>query len=660
MEIQDKGHAEARVSTPGGRAYQIGDQLLGYFRRAVELLGAIILVIDLLVVAVAVVARYFFHSPIQGSDEVAQMLLVALTFIGGAAALARGEHMGVVALLSRLPVRWQQILRAASSWVVGCVAVALCWSALSILPLSLGQKTSSGLSESLFFYPVIGGGLAMVIFALGSLLKAPWRATLLSGGILAAFALLWFLCWYFVPDWLPSPMILLLISFVFCLLSGIPVAFALGFAALVFLWTDGTFPIDIYSQQIESGINNFVLLAVPFFILTGLVMDVNGMSTRLIGLLQLLIGKIRGGLHVVMIVSMAVFSGISGSKMADVAAVGSLLIPAIREDGQDPDDAVALLAATAVMGETIPPCINIIILGSVANLSIGGLFAAGIIPAVIMASALVLMAVITGTRRIKTTKAEQPLLPDLATSEQLHQSTQAEEHPPVVRRSHIATLPLIIGAFIALTMIFIIFGGILSGIATPTEVSAFAVIYAIIVGGVAFRQLTVRSVVKLFVDAVSLSGMVLFIVAVAQMVAYILTTQQIPQQLASFMVGLSGSYGTWAFLLVSIVILIAMGSVLEGAPALIIFGPLLIPVAEQLGIHPLHFGVILIIAMGLGLFSPPLGVGIYTSCAVGGVSIERVSRPVFKYLAIIFVTLLLLTFVPWLTLILPQIWHVGG
>jgi len=180
-----------------------------------------------------------------------------------------------------------------------------------------------------------------------------------------------------------------------------------------------------------------------------------------------------------------------------------------------------------------------------------------------------------------------------------------------------------------------------------------------VAGGLAFKQMTWRRGVKLFVDAGSLAGMVLFIVAVAQMVAYILTEQEVPQTMAAIMTSLAGSYGNWVFLLISIVLLICMGSVLEGAPALIIFGPLLIPIGEQLGIQPLHFGIIIIVAMGLGLFAPPLGVGLYTACAVGGVSIEQASRPSLKYLAIIFVCLLVITFVPWITLILPQVFGIG-
>ncbi|HLZ62209.1 MAG TPA: TRAP transporter large permease subunit [Ktedonosporobacter sp.] len=673
---EKSAHANLAAGPPQGLA----DRIAWYFRRVVEIAAALLLAVDLVVVFVSVIFRYFLHNPLQWSDEVAQMLLVGITFLGGAAALSRGEHLGVMAVRVRLSARWQDILHALGNWIIAAVAVSLCWSAISLLPTLFLQLTSSGLSESLFFFPVIGGAAAMVVFAITSLLKTSWRAIWMAGLALLLCALLWFLLWLTLPYFLPDPIVLLLLGFLVCLLSGIPIAFSLAFAALIFIWTDGTLPIMIYSQQIESGINNFVLLAVPFFIMAGLTMDVNGMSARLIGMLQLLLGRIRGGLQVVMIASMALFSGISGSKMADVAAVGSLLIPAIRDDRQDVGDAVALLASTAVMGETIPPCINIIILGSVANISIGGLFAAGILPAIVMASALVLVAILAGSRKIVRstitvgsdvpvgTAAETtagavlsslsvgsdivvgPVVGTAAASPSFHETT---------KKAPLSSQSLIIGTALTLVMMVIIFGGILGGIATPTEVSAFAVGYALLAGGLAFRQLTPRSLVKLFVDSASMAGMVLFIVAAAQMVAYILTVQQVPQTLATFMTSLAGSYGNGVFLLASALILIVMGSVLEGAPALIIFGPLLIPIAEQLGIQPLHFGIIMIIAMGLGLFAPPLGMGIYTACAVGGVSLEQVARPSFKYLAIIFVTLLIIMFVPWITLSLPHVLGVG-
>src|SRR6266704_2567903 len=190
----------------------------------------------------------------------------------------------------------------------------------------------------------------------------------------------------------------MLVGFFITLFGGLPIGFALALAALTFIWVEGTLPGVIFAQQMARGIDNFVLLAVPFFILVGYLMEANGMSVRLITLLRQGVGRMRGGLDVVMVLSMVIFSGISGSKMADVAAVGSVLVPAARKSGQKPGDAVALLAASAVMAETIPPCINLIILGFVANLSIGGLFMAGLLPSAIMALALIITVIVQGKK----------------------------------------------------------------------------------------------------------------------------------------------------------------------------------------------------------------------------------------------------------------------
>jgi tripartite ATP-independent transporter DctM subunit len=222
------------------------------------------------------------------------------------------------------------------------------------------------------------------------------------------------------------------------------------------------------------------------------------------------------------------------------------------------------------------------------------------------------------------------------------------------RRSPGTILGIAAGALAAALLIVIIVGGIVGGVATPTEVSSVAVIYALVVGGLAFREMTWRSFADFLVRSASLSSMILFIVASAEILSYLLTVNLIPQQMAASLAGIGASTGTWVFLLIAMAMLIVMGSVLEGAPALIVFGPLLFPAAQKLGVAPLHFGILLIISMGIGLFAPPLGVGLYTACAVGEVPMEAVARPIAKYLAIIAAALLLIAFVPATTLALPR------
>ena len=625
MFVETDGRMVTPMPAPlAARVAQAGILVL---RRIVEAVAALTLLADLVVVCLSVIYRYMFHDPLQWGDEVARGLLVLLAFTGGAAALAERRHVGIQALLARLGPDRRALVEAAGLWVVFAVALALTWYAWDYSRTAAEQVTSYGLPQNLFIYPMVIGGAAMSLFAGGHLIECPGRprALALAGLILLVAALL---TWeIYLPDLAPSPLAMLLIGFTLCLAGGVPIAFALCLAALAFLATDGDIPLAVFAQQAAAGIDNFVLLAIPFFVLTGLAMEVNGMSVRLIELLRRMVGERPGGLGIVTVLSMVLFSGISGSKLADVTAVGTVMIPAMRRSGQDPADGVALLAASAIMAETIPPCINMIILGYVANISIGGLFAAGLVPAGFMAAVLI------GGVLLMSSKAKPaPLEPTGRTLKQLIGS-----------------------GIVSLGVIVIIFGGYRSGFATATEVAAFAVFYAIAVGAVVFRELTLAKTAKLFVGAATLSGMILFVVAASQTVAFVLTIDQVPQGLAKALIALShGHGGGWVFMLVSIALLIIMGAALEGAPALIIFGPLLLPVAQKFGFDPLHYGIVLIIAMGIGLFAPPLGLGLYTSCAVGGVPIEQTARPIAKYLLLMLACLLVLAFVPDMTLAVPR------
>ena len=492
--------------------------------------------------------------------------------------------------------------------------------------MTTGQTTGSGLPLEWTFYPMGGGMLCMTAFAAETALRRPVRAALAGLAVLAVVVAAYAGWVALAPEGLPAPGVLMLAGFAVTLLGGLPIGFVLVLAALIFILTEGSLPGVILAQQMARGIDNFVLLAIPFFILVGTLMEANGMSARLIEMLRRLVGRMRGGLNVVMVGAMVLFSGISGSKMADVAAVGSVLIPAARRSGQNPGGAVALLAASAVMAETIPPCINLIILGFVANLSIGGLFMAGLLPAGLMALVLLAAAIIFGARS----------------------ALMAEMVPPAGTRG------VWTGTAISLGLITMIFAGFKSGFATATEISAFAALYAILAGVVVFRELSPRALLRCLVQAACRSGLVLFIVASAQALAFVLTIQQVPHALGAFMVGLSHRGGPALFLVVSIVILVVMGAVLEGAAALIIFGPLLVPVAAQIGIDPLQFGVVLVIAMGIGLFSPPLGLGLLGSCLIGRVALEDTVKPVLLYLGLLFACLLVIAFIPAISTALPR------
>ncbi len=600
---------------------------LGLLLSFTDAAAAVLLAADLAVVIGSVTLRSLFNAPVEWSDDVARGLMVGSSFFGAASALARGENAGVSFFVDRVPSQARRLIDAVAGLLIAVICGYVAYHAMELGYITTGQTTGSGLALEWTFYPMGVGAICMTVFAVDQFLRRGVRDVAQAFAIVGALLVLWFAWNAVAPRSVPPSGVLMLLGFALSMCGGMAIGFALALAALIYIWADGALPGVIFAQQMARGIDNFVLLAIPFFILVGYLMEANGMSVRLIALLERLIGRMRGGLNVVMVLSMVIFSGISGSKMADVAAVGSVLVPAARRSKQDPGNAVALLAASAVMAEAIPPCLNLIILGFVANLSIGGLFMAGIVPAGIMAAALIAVAIAFGVRS------------------DIRDSTTA----------HISLRQLWTGAAATVGLLVLIFGGFKSGFATATEISAFAALYALVVGAIVFRELGWRAAVRSFTLSAIRSGLIMFIVAAAQSLAFVLTLQQIPHAMGDALVHLSQTSGTWVFMVLSIAILIVMGSVLEGAAALIIFGPMLVPVAATLGIAPLHFGVVLVVAMGIGLFAPPLGLGLYGACLVGNVPIESTVKPILGYLGLLTVVLLIIAFVPGLTLWLPNL-----
>ena len=591
-----------------------------------DVAAALMLAVDLLVVSGCVIARVLFNAPVEWADDVARGLMVGSSFFGAASAMARHESLGIAYFVGRLPPALRAVVDAvgallilAMSLYVACYTLDLGWE-------TTGQTTGSGLPLEWTFYPMGGGMVCMTAFAAETLLRRPLRRIVEAVAILAivggAFA-----AWAAVsPDTLPSSGALMLTALVVTLFGGLPIGFVLVLAALVYVLMEGSMPGVIVAQQMARGIDSFVMLAIPFFILVGYLMEANGMSIRLIELLRRSIGGMRGGFNMVMVLSMLLFSGISGSKMADVAAVGSVLVPAAKRSRQSPGNAVALLSASAVMAETIPPCINLIILGFVANLSIGGLFMAGFLPAALMATCLIVASIVFGTKAAPGRRGGdvQRQARGRGRRHGLVRPDRDDLHRLQVRLRHRDGDFCVCGDLCD--------RGRRGGV--PRAAAARAG--------------------NCVVQAASRSGLVLFICAAAQSLAFMLTIQQIPHAMGLFMIHLSHTAGVGTFLLVSIAILIVMGSVLEGAAALILFGPLLVPVAAQIGIDPLQFGIVLVVSMGIGLFAPPIGLGLLGACLIGDVALEETVKPLFCYLGLLLVCLLVIAFVPAIATTLPR------
>ena len=349
-------------------------------------------------------------------------------------------------------------------------------------------------------------------------------------------------------------------------------------------------------------------------------MEMTGLARVLVAFLAALVGHVRAGLSDVLIGAILLVSGISGSKTADMAAVAPVLFPEMKRRGADEGELIALLAASGAMSETIPPSIVLIVIGSVTNVSIAGLFTAGLLPGLFLAFVLAFVARRAAGRENLTGVVRAP--------------------GRVVWRSFVVAIP-------ALLLPFVIRGAVVEGVATATEVSTIGVAYTIVVGLLVYRQFDWRRLYPMLVDTASLSGAILLIVGGATAMAWALTQSGFSHALAAFMGGLPG--GQWSFMAISIVVFAVLGSVLEGIPAMVLFGPLLFPIAKQLGVNDLHYAVVVILAMGIGLFAPPFGLGYYAACIIGRVPPEVGLRRIWPYLGALSVGIVIIALVPWLS-----------
>jgi tripartite ATP-independent transporter DctM subunit len=581
----------------------------------------------LAVVLANVAGRALATTGFLWTGEVAQFALSVLTFVGGVVAYRRLQHLPVRALTNLLPPRTQAVLVVLAEWLVLLAAAVVAIASATLVQSTWNEQTPIlRIPAASIALPLSAAMALLALYAFERLLRAEKRTLVGVGAVLAALLLLVLLssAWW-QPLVTPTVATSVVLGvFLLTVLAGLPVGFALILGAAAYLWVSNSSPMVALPQNMVNGTGNYVLLAVPFFVLAGLIMERGGISLRLVRFVQALVGHVRGGLLHVVVVSMYLVSGLSGSKAADVAAVGSVMRNMLAREGYRPGEGAAVLAASAAMGETVPPSIAMLVLGSITSLSIAALFVGGIIPAAVIG--LCLMLLISVRARIANA-------------------------PRSARASRSTLGRAALGAVLPLLMPLILFGGILFGIATPTEVSSFAVLYGI---GLAFfyREMDLRGLGRTVVDSAALSGMVLFILAAASAFSWVLTTASLPQHLVELLHGVNDS--SLVFLVGSIALLIAAGTLLEGLPALNVLAPLLLPIAVQLGISPLHYGIVLVIAMGIGAFMPPAGVGFYVCCAIQRTEVEPASRAMMPYLGVLIAGLLVVAFVPALTLVLPH------
>ena len=419
------------------------------------------------------------------------------------------------------------------------------------------------------------------------------------------------------------------LTFMLLLVLGVPVAFAIGAAGLAGLLWSGEFPLIIIMQQVHQSVDSFVLLAIPLFIFAGMLMETGGIAIRLVRLAQALVGWIRGGLAMAVVIAEYIFSGVSGSTIADVSAIGATVIPPMTRSGYRPAQAVSIVAAASAMGILVPPCILMIVLGSIANVSVAALFVAGFIPAIVLAAAI--MAYIYWEARRAGFAPQKPA-----------------SAPEIGRALKDALIPLGLPA--------IIFGGILGGVVTPTEAAALAVLYAFVVGVFVYREIKWRDLPGIMTRSAVVTGTVCFLLAVAAVIAWMLAVAQVPAAILAGMQAISA--GPITFLILNAVLFILLGAVLEGLPAVVILVPAFLPVVKQMGIDLIHYSIVVTAATGIGLFLPPIGVGLFISCGIAGITVDRVTREMVPYVTMLSIGLLLVIAFPWLTLVLPRFFSV--
>jgi C4-dicarboxylate transporter DctM subunit len=425
-----------------------------------------------------------------------------------------------------------------------------------------------------------------------------------------------------------STILVLLGGFILLLAINVPVAFSMVLSCIAALLWQGTIPMSTVTMKLYSGIDTFPFLAIPLFILAGGLMEQGGISQRLVRLASNLVGHIRGGLGFVVVVAEVFFSGISGSSIADASAIGALLLPSMVRAGYPAARAASIVAAATGMGMMIPPCLNMVVLGAMSNISIAGLFMGGFLPGFLMALTLMVLIYIQSTRGI------------------LPGATGAR---PRVRE----VLGSIRDSAIPLMMPVIIFGGIFAGIFTATEAASVATVYAFLVSFFWYQEITRRDLYRILVDTAVMTGVVSLLVGAATGFSWILATHQVPRLIGELITTIGG--GKTIFLLMTIGVFLVFGMILDGLPAILIFFPILFPIAQSVGLHPLHFGELVIATIGVAIIAPPIGLCLVIICSIAKIKLSDTIQPLIPYTLILIIDLIIMAFWPRLVLFLPEV-----
>lgn len=600
----------------------------GICTRSLEFAAAALLILITLVVTLQIVCRYILLELPPWSEELSRYLFIWANFVGAAVALERSAHVSIDSLVVRMPVSVRRKLETVVVVLVTAFAIFLLYEGVvTAYAMRDNYSVTMHFSMAWVFAALPTAGFIFLLYQLQKIFRRKdWAATCVSvAGVVAVTIALLLIGEHasIRPGLLIGAMVCVVVFF---MVINTPISIAICLSCCVYLLARGNIQLLIAPITIISGMDSFVLLAVPLFILVGELMNTGGITTRLVDCARALVGHIRGSLGISTVLGEYVFSGISGASVADVSAMGSILIPAMKKGGYRPEQAVSIVASASAMGMLVPPCIPMVVLGNLTNISVAALFIAGFLPAACMALPLIGLIYIQAVRenipREKRESAKQVLV--------------------AFRR---ALLPL-------LTPV-IILGGILGGLVTPTEAGMIGVIYALILGVFVYREIKPRDLMPILINTASLSGMILLLVGTASLLSWIFAAESVPRLLASLILHLSNSSAP--FLLITIAVFVLFGAFLEGLPALIIFTPILFPIMSNFpDLNAVHYGIVMITSLGIGLFLPPMGIGFLIACSLGKVNVEKATRAYLPYFVVLLVGALFVAFVPWFTMVLPR------
>lgn len=588
--------------------------------RPVEAVAALLVLALTCLILAGTLFRYALNTPLYWSDEVATLIFLWLSMLGAVIAIHRNEHLRLNLVLNLLNERQKALANTLSLMVMAVFLAALVMPSIHHMQgEAIVISPMLSMPMSIKVSALVAGIVLMLALVLIQLVQqSSVRDIVVSAVVIGAIGgVLFLLTPIFAGLGQGNILVFLLGATFLCLVIGTPIAFCFGLGSMAFLVFSTSIPLSVMVGRMDQGMSNITLLAVPSFLLLGAILDATGMGRAIVTFVASMLGHVRAGMSYVLLGSMYLVSGISGSKVSDMATVAPALFPEMQRRGSKPPEMVGLLGAGAVMADTVPPSIVLIVIGSIAGVSVGALFTSGFV------IAAVLMLVIAVFARWR------------ARNESMEGVQRASWS--VVRTALVVAAPTIV-------LPFIIRFAVGEGIATATEVAAIAVFYALLIGIFVYERFSLRRFYEMLIETAALSGSIMLILGTALAMAWVLTQTGFAFRLSQFVAGLPG--GWISFMALSVLIFVLLGCFLEGLPALVLLAPLMFPIAKSLGIHGVHYSMVVVVAMNVGLFLPPLGIGFYLACSIGKVPPDQAIRPMWAYIVPLLLGLLLIAAVP--------------